>query len=193
MRFFSNCFFPVNCSVAVLEIKPSGANCHLQTCFPSELCVFTHGAEFVSYDRTFFVPKEAYNVTAAAENSNPKENSPSLSFVDSFVPSSRNGDPQHDSVIKPRKGVGPPPEIPAERQNNSSNQSTVPNVSSKRKTPVGLIFLYASIILCVLALLAFLGQKFLDCWERRHYTRADYLLDGMYEDKHDLKTNCASY
>ncbi|OQR75237.1 hypothetical protein BIW11_08555 [Tropilaelaps mercedesae] len=194
---------PVNCSVAMLEIKPTGANCHLLTCYPSELCVFTYGAEYLSYDRTFFVPSEAYNSTATpTSTATPASTADSdaatrstseasvLNFVDQFAPASEHADPQHDSAIKPRKGVGPPP-LPADEDAERTtkphtDEPTVPT-STKRKIPVGSIFLYAAIILCLLAMFAFFGQKFLDCWERRHYTRADYLLDGMYEDRLDVK------
>lgn len=184
-------FFAVNCSVAMLEVKPSGANCHLQTCYPTELCVFTRATEYLSYDRTLFVPKEAYNVSVDASTED--STNTSATVTESLLPSHR--DSQHDSVIKPRKGVGPPPELPIEGHDTHSHGGEDANVptSSKRKIPVGTIFVYAAIILCVLALLAFLGQKFLDCWERRHYTRADYLLDGMYEDSQHMKGNSPSY
>lgn len=182
----------------MLEVKPSGANCHLLTCYPSELCVFTYAAEFVSYDRTLFIPKEAYNLstTEATDTSNLNGSSiggtnggSRFSFVDQFqVPSSPNNDPQHDSAIKPRKGVElPPPSPPAgEHINQTTNSGRAERPTApmeKRKIPVATIFLYSAIILGLLATVAFFGQKFLDCWERRHYTRADYLLDGMYEDR----------
>lgn len=172
--------------------------------------MFTHAPDHLSYDRTLFVPKDAYNVTSTTDdNSNEKHaensnNAPTLSFTDQFVPPAQSSDPQHDSVIKPRKGVGLPPvegpEAPnrtvASAGDHSHSGSTTTGEgmpkSTKRKIPVGMIFLYAAVILGVLALLAFLGQKFLDCWERRHYTRADYLLDGMYEDRDDIKSRCPS-
>ncbi|XP_022655447.1 uncharacterized protein LOC111248024 [Varroa destructor] len=189
----------VNCSIATLEIKSTGANCHLLTCYPSELCIFNPRTEFVSYDRTLFVPKDAYKVketnTSEVSDGFSKSggNGPILSFVDQQMPPSQNIDPQRDSMIKPRKGVGLPPP-PTDKH---LNQTTISNrehpnmpMSEKRKTPVGTIFLYSALILALLAMFAFFGQKFLDCWERRHYTRADYLLDGMYEDnRHGLKAH----
>ena len=169
----------------MLEIKNNGANCHLVVCYPTELCVFNYAPDFLSYDRTLFIPP------ATTETSSPATEKPAFSFHEN---------PQHKSVIKPRKGVEDlPPEsvtlspqspVPLGSKKTSpdwSGDDAVPPV--KERTSVGLIFLYSAIILAIMGIGAFFGLKFLDCWERRHYTRADYLLDGMYEPK---PTSCSN-
>lgn len=168
----------------MLEIKNNGANCHLLVCYPTELCVFDYAPDFLSYDRTLFVPP-ATEVTPIATKK------PAFSFQENT---------QHKSVIKPRKGVEdlPPESVNLSPQSSGTLNSRKPSIASpdgqegppvKERTPVGTIFLYSAIILAIMGLGAFFGLKFLDCWERRHYTRADYLLDGMYEPK---PTSCSN-
>ncbi|XP_003746007.1 uncharacterized protein LOC100908985 [Galendromus occidentalis] len=179
---------PVNCSVAMLEIRSNGANCHLLVCYPTELCVFNYAPDFLSYDRTLFVPPVT-DIPLV-----PTTGRPSFSF--------RENTQQHKSVIKPRKGVEDllPETLTSSTRSPASLSSEKPIISSsalddaesrphKHRTSVGLIFLYAAIILAIMGVGTFFGLKFLDCWERRHYTRADYLLDGMYEIK---GTSCSS-